>query len=86
MCIRDRDIIRAANTGVSGYYDRLGRRRKATALFETLSTTDRIQTYSKTTFYCRHGDWPAHLAWIASVIFLLVSLLPRRLIKPSGNL
>ncbi len=80
-----RDIIRAANTGVSGYYDRLGRRRKATVLYETISTTDRIQTYSETTFYCRHGDWPAHLAWIISAMLLLFSILPRRLIKPSGN-
>ena len=80
-----RDIIRAANTGVSGYYDRLGRRRNMTALYETVSATDRIHTYSDNTFYCRHGDWPAHLAWIVSAILLLVSFFPQRLIKFPGN-
>ena len=80
-----RDIVRAANTGVSGFYDRLGRRRKATALFETAGATDRIQTYSETTFYCRHGDWPAHLAWIVSVVLLLVSFFPKCVIKPGTD-
>jgi len=80
-----RDIIRAANTGVSGYYDRLGRRRKATSLYETTSKTDRIQTYSETTFYFRHGDWPAHLAWIVSVALLLVSFFPQRPARPGAD-
>lgn len=68
-----REIVRAANTGVSAFYDRLGRRRQATALFEPATATDTILTFSDRTFYNRYGDLAAHLAWILSLLLLVIS-------------
>ncbi|HUU27613.1 MAG TPA: apolipoprotein N-acyltransferase [archaeon] len=79
-----REIVRAANTGISACYDPLGRRRKATALFETASATDTIRAYDKTTFYCRYGDWPAHLAWTVSIMLVVLLIIPRKLLIKMG--
>jgi len=73
-----RDIVRAANTGISLFYDRLGRRRRATALYERVSTTDSIFLNQEITFYCRYGDWPAYFVSTASLLLVLLSLLPGR--------
>jgi apolipoprotein N-acyltransferase len=68
-----RDIVRAANTGESCFYDRLGRRRRATELFELAATTDTIHTYSTRTLYSRLGDWPAHVAWVGTLLLICIS-------------
>ena len=73
-----RDIVRSANTGVSAFYDRLGRRRGATDLFERTSTTDTIHTYGDLTVYARLGDWPAHIAWVTTLALLGWSMIFRR--------
>lgn len=70
-----RDIVRAANTGESGFYDRLGRRRGATKLFELAAATETIHTYNTRTLYNRLGDWPAHLAWVGTLILLVISFI-----------
>ncbi len=71
-----REVVRSANTGISAFYDRLGRRREASALYETVSRTGTIRTYSDRTFYNRYGDWPAHLAWGGSLLLLALSCFP----------
>jgi len=76
-----REIIRSANTGISAFYDRLGRRRLATVLFEQSSATDTIRTYRDFTFYCCHGDWPAHLCCAVSSILTLLLFIPRKILK-----
>ncbi len=68
-----RDIVRSANTGVSAFYDRLGRRRGATKLFERTAATATIHTYGTRTLYSRLGDWPAHIAWAATLLLLGVA-------------
>ena len=71
-----REVVRSANTGISAFYDRLGRSRKVSELDETISATDTVKTYNQLTFYTRHGDWPAHLSWTLVIFMLLLSWLP----------
>lgn len=73
-----REIVRSANTGVSAFYDRIGRRRHATRLYETAAVTDEIRLYDDRTLYNILGDWPAHLSWISVLSALLLSLIPLR--------
>ena len=68
-----RDIVRSANTGVSAFYDRLGRRRGATKLFERTAAVDTIHTYTNHTLYYHLGDWPAHIAWVGTLLLLAIS-------------
>ena len=70
--------MRSANTGVSAFYDRLGRRRMATRLYRRVSATGTVHLYSDLTLYTRLGDWPAHIAWIFTLGALIVSLFRRR--------
>jgi len=74
-----RSVVRSANTGISAFYDRLGRRRCESELNQTVSATETVKTYDELTFYTRHGDWPAHLCWTLVVFMLLLSWLPARL-------
>ncbi|MEA1996003.1 MAG: apolipoprotein N-acyltransferase, partial [Gemmatimonadota bacterium] len=76
-----RSVVRAANTGISAFYDPLGRRRMATGLFVPASATDTISTSDEITFYCRHGDWPAHLASTVSILLFLLSFMPRKFLN-----
>jgi apolipoprotein N-acyltransferase len=76
-----REVVRSANTGISAFYDRLGRSRKVSELDETISATDTVKTYNKLTFYTRHGDWPAHLCWTLLIFMLLLSWLPVKVKK-----
>ncbi|MBN2288184.1 MAG: apolipoprotein N-acyltransferase [Candidatus Glassbacteria bacterium] len=73
-----REVVRSANTGISAYYDRLGRRRHASMLDQVAAATDTVKTGSRLTFYTRHGDWPAHLCWTLIVFMLLLSWLPAK--------
>ncbi len=74
-----REVVRSANTGISAFYDRLGRPRRESLLDETTSATDTVKTYGNLTFYTRHGDWPAHLSWTFVIFMLLLSWLPARI-------
>jgi apolipoprotein N-acyltransferase len=51
-----RSVIRAANTGISGFIDPCGKVMADTALFEDATITRSVPVIEETTFYCRFGD------------------------------
>ncbi|MGD2080133.1 MAG: apolipoprotein N-acyltransferase [Nitrospirota bacterium] len=63
-------LVRAANTGISGFIDSSGRILKALPLFERGAITEEIRTDSTRTFYSRFGDLFSYLCIITTVILL----------------
>jgi apolipoprotein N-acyltransferase len=64
-------VIRAANTGVSGFIDSAGRIQGMTPLFQRTATTMDITTNSKKSFYSRYGDIFSYLCMVTTVLLLL---------------
>ena len=64
-------IVRAANTGISGYIDPLGRISGETKLDTTDSRVYNAQTTNVMTLYVRVGDWIGTLALLATVAGLV---------------
>ncbi|MFH0948119.1 MAG: apolipoprotein N-acyltransferase [Elusimicrobiota bacterium] len=65
-----RFVVRAANTGISGFIDPFGRIKSKTEIFTTTTLTDNVMLDSKATFYSKFGDIFAYLCVIISIIFL----------------
>jgi apolipoprotein N-acyltransferase len=59
-----RMLVRAANTGISGYIDPCGRIVSATGLFEDAVAAAPVALLQSTSWYSRRGDWPAALVVI----------------------
>jgi len=51
-----RSVVRAANTGISGFIDPLGRVLEKTDLFETTAITKPVPALKEISFYTRHGE------------------------------
>lgn len=68
-------LIRAANTGVSGFIDSNGRILKMSGLFERESLTADITGEPKRTFYSRYGDL---FSYLVIVFCLLILMKPER--------
>ena len=64
-------IVRAANTGISGYIDPLGRIEGETQLDVADSRVYNAQTTNVRTLYVRIGDWLGSIALLATVAGLL---------------
>ncbi|MEW6053482.1 MAG: apolipoprotein N-acyltransferase [Nitrospirota bacterium] len=69
-------VIRAANTGISGFIDSNGRILKKTGIFERGILTADLKTDSTRSFYSKYGDLFTYV-WIVFSIILLVNLLSR---------
>jgi apolipoprotein N-acyltransferase len=67
-----RSLARAANTGISGFIDPVGRILAATPLLEEAAVTWALPLIYKKTFYTRFGDLFA-LACLAGTIFVILS-------------
>jgi len=65
-------VVRAANTGISGFIDSSGRIMKASALFERTTETMDIRTDSTRSFYSRYGDIFSYLCIVAGLFILLL--------------
>jgi apolipoprotein N-acyltransferase len=63
-----REIVRAANTGISGFADVRGRLLDATQLYEEAVIVREIAIRHETTLYARTGNV---VAWVAASMFLL---------------
>lgn len=71
-----RALVRAANTGISGFIDPTGRIIKSSSLFEPAvmsCSVPLIKNYS--TFYTRHGDFFAYCCFIAICFIIVLKLL-----------
>jgi apolipoprotein N-acyltransferase len=64
-------VIRAANTGVSGFIDSNGKVLSSTALFNTTVLHDTVFTDNTLTFYTKFGDLFVYLCTIITVMLLL---------------
>ena len=64
-------VLRAANTGISGYIDSSGRIRRATPLFERRVETVDIRTDRSRSFYSRYGDIFSYLCIVGLLLLLL---------------
>lgn len=64
-------VLRAANTGISGYIDSNGRILRTTRLFERTVETVDIRTDRSRTFYSRYGDIFSYLCIVLSLLLLL---------------
>jgi len=70
-------LIRAANTGISGFIDSNGRIQAATGLFTRQALTENVTTDSTRTFYTRYGDLFSYLCIIISIV-LSIDIYSRR--------
>jgi len=71
-------VVRAANTGISGYIDPLGRVRARTSIFVPYTGTYTVESAHVTTLYTRVGDWVGALCAVATVAMLLAAWHKRR--------
>jgi len=78
--------VRAANTGISGFFDRRGGATLLTGLFEEQVIVGDIPLSEGPTLYNRIGDWPVWLA-LALLVALMIQakFLPSRLADPDPN-
>ncbi len=74
-----RALIRASNTGISGFIDPAGRILRETALFTDQSVVQALPALTGTSFYTRYGDV---FVWSAMVAFFLCFVV-KRFNKPS---
>lgn len=77
-----RSVVRAANTGISGFVDPTGRITGRTALFEEATLTADMPVLAKKTIYTRWGDWfPTGCSiWIAVwIIYQIAFPQPKKL-------
>ncbi len=74
-----RPVIRAANTGVSGFIDGRGRIIKRSNIFKEAVLTEEIfPETSERTFYTRYGDLFAFLCIIISILLIANTVFPER--------
>ncbi|MEJ2697791.1 MAG: apolipoprotein N-acyltransferase, partial [Candidatus Sulfobium sp.] len=64
-------LIRAANTGISGFIDSSGRMLFSTPIFRRLVLTEKVKTDSTMTFYTRYGDLFSYLCMVLSIIMVI---------------
>ena len=70
-------LIRAANTGISGFIDSNGRILARSGLFTRQVLTEHITTDSSRTFYTRYGDLFSYLCIVISIV-MAINLFSRR--------
>lgn len=67
-----RALVRAANTGISGFVNPAGHILQSTVLFQDAVVTERIPVMNLKTFYTRHGDLFAMLCLLTTVLHVTV--------------
>ncbi len=66
-----RSLVRAANTGISGFIDPVGRIQKPTGLFEATAIRHSVPLISIKTHYVRTGDLFAHVCLVILALFFV---------------
>lgn len=64
-------VLRAANTGISGYIDSNGRVLLSTSLFERRQETVEMTTDSSRSFYSKYGDIFSYVCIVVSLLLLI---------------
>ncbi len=68
-----RYLVRAANTGISGFVDPYGRILQTTDIFVPAAITGEIRWVSEQTFYTRFGDWIVYLGMLVCLASLILT-------------
>jgi len=68
-----REVVRAANTGISGFIDPAGRIKSRTNIFEKCTVSDIILKNSRPTFYTRYGDVFCYFCFLFAIIILTIT-------------
>lgn len=64
-------VIRAANTGISGFIDSSGRILSESPLFQRFVLSERVKTDRTLTFYTKYGDLFSYLCIVISIVICL---------------
>ncbi|OGS46066.1 MAG: apolipoprotein N-acyltransferase [Elusimicrobia bacterium RIFOXYD2_FULL_34_15] len=67
-----REVVRAANTGISGFIDSYGRIKSKTEIFRTAALSDKIIPLNHITFYTKYGDIFSYLCLSITILFLII--------------
>ncbi len=67
-----RYIVRAANTGISGFVDPYGRILRTTDIFVPAALVGEVRWISERTFYTRFGDWLVYLGMLICAVSLVL--------------
>jgi apolipoprotein N-acyltransferase len=66
-----RPVVRAANTGISGFVDAYGRIRQESAIFEEAALVETIRPREDKTVYVRWGDWLPKFSLLVAFLTLV---------------
>jgi apolipoprotein N-acyltransferase len=81
-----RTLVRAANTGISGFVDPLGRVVSATALFEDAAVARSLPILRERSLYTRWGDVFAGTCLAVAAILVTAAGIRRRPVSPKPPL
>ena len=81
-----RSLVRAANTGISGFVDPLGRVQSASPVFTDWAKAEEVVLVSRKTFFVQIGYFFAPLCFVAGLVILLSALIRQRLTRESLSL
>jgi apolipoprotein N-acyltransferase len=70
-------VVRAANTGISGFIDATGKIVESLAPFEEGILLYRVNIINTETFYCRYGDLFAKLCFLGLFFVFFPTWRPR---------
>jgi len=68
-------VVRAANTGISGFIDSRGRIIRKSDIFVEATLTENVAIGNKKSFYTKHGDMFAYVCIACSLLMLINRLL-----------
>jgi apolipoprotein N-acyltransferase len=73
-----RTLVRAANTGISGFVDPVGRVQSATALFEDAAVARSLPILKEQSVYTRWGDFFAGTCLAGAAVLVAAAGIRRR--------
>ncbi|MDD4273667.1 MAG: apolipoprotein N-acyltransferase [Desulfobacter postgatei] len=77
-----RSVVRAANTGISGFIDPSGTILEETDIFTACALTRQVPVISGQTFYTRHGDLAAKACLVAFLLICVIKFILKQFRRP----
>ncbi|HBT89570.1 apolipoprotein N-acyltransferase [Desulfobacter sp.] len=77
-----RSVVRAANTGISGFIDPSGTILEKTDIFTACALTRQVPVMSGQTFYTRHGDLAAKACLVAFFLICVIKFILKKIRRP----
>lgn len=72
-----RYVVRSANTGISAIINQRGDIVAQSKWWQRTAINANVNLNNEQTFYAQHGDWIAHLACLAALVFALVIIVKK---------